>query len=105
VVCALAWGGVTGCGEESATPAVAEAETKTIVLSVGGMHCEACVEAIERSLAKIDGVTAVKVEYPEGRATVKTTGDASATVFVAAIERLGYTAVEGEPTASAAAGA
>ena len=35
----------------------------TVYLAVKGMHCPDCPKKVERSISKLDGVTAVKVNY------------------------------------------
>src|SRR3989338_5994903 len=68
---------------------------------IRGMHCASCSLTIERALKKIDGVESVDVSYGTEKAKVKF--DESRTnisKMTAAIEPLGYTLLEEQPTAA-----
>jgi Cu+-exporting ATPase len=65
-------------------------------LDIGGMTCAACANAIERSLNKLEGVTA-SVNLATDRAWVAGLGEADADRAIAAVKRAGYTAVVHEP--------
>ncbi|MEU1507028.1 heavy metal translocating P-type ATPase [Kitasatospora sp. NPDC005748] len=60
-------------------------------LTVGGMTCAACVGRVERTLARIDGVTA-GVNLATGRARVLHPAGVAVGDLVAAVERAGFTA-------------
>jgi P-type Cu+ transporter len=49
----------------------AEQTTEEIRLSILGMSCAGCVSAVEGSLAAVDGVTSVNVNFADHSATVK----------------------------------
>ncbi len=66
-------------------------DTHSIELSVGGMTCASCSRRVERSLQKIDGVTA-DVNYATGSAYVSAPDSVSAQQLLDAIEKVGYTA-------------
>jgi len=66
---------------------------KNLTLPVQGMHCASCVNTIERSLKKVNGVQAAAVNLAAERATV--TFDpalAKPADLVAAIAKAGYQA-------------
>jgi Cu+-exporting ATPase len=65
-------------------------------LDIGGMTCAACANAVERSLNKLDGVSA-NVNLATDRAWIAGLGDADADQAIAAVKRAGYTAVVHEP--------
>jgi copper chaperone CopZ len=44
--------------------------TRTVVLRIEGMTCEACATRLEAELSSVPGVRRVKVAYPDGAATV-----------------------------------
>ncbi|KPI06871.1 heavy metal translocating P-type ATPase [Actinobacteria bacterium OK074] len=67
------------------------AATVVTDLTVGGMTCAACVNRVERKLAKLDGVTAT-VNLATGRARVNHPPDVTPDELVATVERAGYTA-------------
>ncbi|MFF3325560.1 heavy metal translocating P-type ATPase [Streptomyces sp. NPDC002889] len=72
----------------TAEPASALATTDLIV---SGMTCAACVNRVEKRLAKLDGVSA-SVNLATGRARVSHPSGVTAEELVAAVERAGYTA-------------
>ncbi|MCX5600608.1 heavy metal translocating P-type ATPase [Streptomyces phaeochromogenes] len=63
----------------------------TTDLTVGGMTCAACVNRVEKKLAKLDGVTAT-VNLATGRARVSHPGHVPPEELVATVEKAGYTA-------------
>ncbi|MEP6843959.1 MAG: heavy metal translocating P-type ATPase [Pseudolysinimonas sp.] len=65
-------------------------------LDIGGMTCAACVNAVERSLNKIDGAVA-SVNLATDRAWIGGLDEADAAQAIAAVKRAGYTAVVHEP--------
>ena len=62
----------------------------TTELTVGGMTCEGCVNAVKRTLSRVPGVTSVQVDLAAGRAKVQ--GEAAAAQLIAAVEKAGYEA-------------
>ena len=102
----------TGSGGEPASaamPTMPAGEAVTVSLSVEGMHCGGCANAIRERVAKIDGVSACEVSFEKGEATVTMHHPASPDGVTQAIARLGYTvkAIPGgepEATPEAAAG-
>ena len=69
----------------------AAAPQTRIELRVGGMTCGACANRVERTLNKIDGVSA-SVNYATETASVTATAPSTVDDLVAAVERAGYTA-------------
>ena len=63
----------------------------SVTIGVAGMHCAACVAAVERALRKVDGVTDARVNFASEKATVEF--DPSFVTVAAlehAIEEAGY---------------
>ncbi|MER6312417.1 heavy metal translocating P-type ATPase [Streptomyces sp. NPDC001581] len=73
----------------------------TTDLTVGGMTCAACVNRVEKRLARIDGVSAT-VNLATGKARVSHPPAVSVQDLVAAVERAGYTAEPPPPPPAAA---
>ena len=68
----------------------AQAETK-LVLPVGGMTCAACAAAIERGLAKKEGVAEAVVNFAAGKVAVRYDSNLiSRAEIIGVIEGLGY---------------
>ena len=63
---------------------------KVIVLSVKGMTCGGCAEAVKRVIRKADPEAAVSVELASGRVEAKTVAEASS--LATAITKAGYEA-------------
>ncbi|MEU9897057.1 heavy metal translocating P-type ATPase [Streptomyces phaeochromogenes] len=63
----------------------------TTDLTVGGMTCAACVNRVEKKLAKLDGVTAT-VNLATGRARVSHPAHVPPEELVATVQKAGYTA-------------
>jgi len=42
----------------------------SVIIGVTGMHCAACVGAVERALGKVDGVSDARVNFASGKASV-----------------------------------
>ena len=62
-----------------------------IRLKVSGMSCEHCVRAVDKALARVDGVESVTdVNLERGEATVE--GEPKLAALVAAIAEEGYSA-------------
>lgn len=78
-------------------PTTGVATTATDLI-VGGMTCAACVNRVEKRLARIDGVTAT-VNLATGKARVSHPPAVTAQDLVAAVERAGYTAELPRPAA------
>lgn len=68
-----------------------DAVTEAVDLEIGGMTCASCANRIERSLNRLDGVTAT-VNYATEKASVRAPRGYDPADLVAAIEKAGYTA-------------
>ncbi|MBZ3905524.1 heavy metal translocating P-type ATPase [Streptomyces griseiscabiei] len=68
----------------------------TTDLTVGGMTCAACVNRVEKKLARLEGVTAT-VNLATGTARVSHPADIRPDELVATVEKAGYTATVPEP--------
>ena len=66
-------------------------KNRNVELSVGGMTCASCSRRVEKSLAKLPGVSA-SVNYATGEAFVEISSSVSDSELVSAIENTGYTA-------------
>jgi Cu+-exporting ATPase len=64
---------------------------REVELSVGGMTCASCSRRVERSLEKVDGVSA-SVNYATGTAIVHANDAITDEQLIAAVEKTGYTA-------------
>jgi len=65
-------------------------QAPTVVLDIGGMHCRACAESVQRALLETPDVTSAEVDLRAGRAVVA--GRADEQALVAAVETLSYSA-------------
>jgi len=61
-------------------------------LSVPGMHCGGCIQAVERALNALPGVEAARVNLSSRRATIRWHEDAAPPPFVATLRDIGYDA-------------
>lgn len=70
---------------------LAEASDQLLELKVDGMHCNGCVQSVQRALSEISGVTNAEVRLDEGRAFIRGSGF-SVQDLVDAINSLGFEA-------------
>ncbi len=75
----------------SITSAPTAAPVTDIELAIGGMTCASCANRIERTLNKLDGVTAT-VNYATEKAKVNAPGGVDPAELLAQVEAAGYTA-------------
>jgi len=61
---------------------------EAIQLSIEGMACSGCVNAVTRALSKVPGVTNVTVDLDAALARIK--GQASPPALLAAVEKAGF---------------
>jgi Cu+-exporting ATPase len=61
-----------------------------IQLSIEGMTCSGCVNAVTRALSKVPGVTSVAVDLDAAQAKVN--GRVDPQILVAAVEKAGFAA-------------
>jgi len=62
----------------------------TTNVTVQGMTCGHCVNAVETELAKIDGVTAVRADLETGAVTITSNSGVDAAAVAAAVDEAGY---------------
>lgn len=65
-----------------------------IMLSLPGIHCAACISAVEQALQAVPGVSAARVNLTLKRAQVEAAGEVGADDLVAALARVGHEAHE-----------
>lgn len=78
------------CNSAPAALRVAELAEPNMALSVPGVSCAACIGAIERGLADVDGVDSARVNLTQKRVSLRTT--LSVDEIVAHLARIGYKA-------------
>ena len=61
----------------------------TTTVTVRGMTCGHCVNAVETELAKIDGATAVHADLETGSVTITSDTDVDAVAVAAAVDEAG----------------
>jgi Cu+-exporting ATPase len=72
-----------------------KASRSTVTIPIGGMTCAACARRIEKVLGKLDGVAGATVNLATEKATVLyDPSKVRLSAIKAAIEKLGYTALE-----------
>jgi Cu+-exporting ATPase len=77
--------------------------TQKEILRIGGMSCAACAVKIEDSVKKVKGVTDAVANYGNNTATVTYEDGTDRGKIVRAIEKAGYTVIEGDAKAIAEA--
>lgn len=71
-----------------------------VEIAIEGMTCDSCVQAITHELQRLEGVRTVEVDLEGGKALVTfTEGESEPAVFEGTIEKIGYQATPGEPSA------
>lgn len=63
---------------------------KKIVVTVQGMHCAGCAEAVERALRRVAGVLDAKVDYARERAVVTADEEVSGEAVAKAVREAEY---------------
>jgi P-type Cu2+ transporter len=74
------------------------APSEPIILSLPTIRCAGCISAVERGLAKENGVTDARVNLSLKRVTIEAAPDISAEHLVTALAGIGYEAHELEPS-------
>ncbi len=85
------------CSAAPAAEALAEQAAQKdvrIALSVPGVHCAACINAIEEALAAHPGVQSARVNLTLKRATVEAASEVMPEELVQVLDRIGYEAHE-----------
>lgn len=86
------------CIATPAPQAVAPAGTPDIILSVPAVHCAGCISTVERALEAVPGVKSARVNLTLKRANVEIgTADVSPDTLIAALQAVGYKALELDP--------
>lgn len=62
----------------------------TMTVTVQGMTCGHCVEAVRSEVAKIDGVTGVEVDLESGRVDIDSDRPVAEADLRAAVDEAGY---------------
>ncbi len=75
-----------------------DTEPKTLDLSVEGMTCGSCAARVQRALEKTEGVERADVNFATGSARVYATQDLDAQQLAQAVDRVGYSVKEPEPS-------
>ena len=65
--------------------------SNTTTLTVSGMTCSHCVNAVSSELSKLDEITRVQIDLATGLVTVDSDQPADLATMTAAVERAGYT--------------
>jgi len=73
---------------------MAETALEQHTLGVGGMTCNNCVNHVETALKNIDGVSEVKVNLAEAKATLKAESNIDKTILEQAVQSAGYSVHE-----------
>lgn len=81
---------------EDAGYAVADERSESRMLKIDGMHCAGCVNSVEQSLRKLDGVTEVNVNLASESAKVSYNGNLTTDDFAEAVEQAGYSLIREE---------
>lgn len=72
-------------------------------LRIGGMSCAACAVKIEESVRKVDGVEEATANYGNNTMTVEYSEGTDRALIVRAVEKAGYTVIDGDAEAIAEA--
>jgi Cu2+-exporting ATPase len=93
---------LAACPACAAAPAaVAQASTAgapaRLVLSLPGIHCAACISAVETGLALVPGVASARVNLTLKRVSVEAAPSVGPADLIAALSRIGYEAHELDP--------
>lgn len=62
----------------------------TTTVTVTGMTCAHCVEAVTREVTRLDGVTGVDVDLASGALTVESSSPLDRDALAAAVDEAGY---------------
>ncbi len=82
---------INGCSGKNQEDAMAQ--QKTVKLTLSGMHCEGCVNTIQKSLAKTEGVISNSVSLEDSIAVVSfDPAKADEQKLILAVENAGYKA-------------
>ncbi len=62
----------------------------TTTVTVTGMTCSCCANAVNKEVGKIAGVTAVEADFASGRVTIDAAGEVDRSAIAAAVDEAGY---------------
>ncbi|WP_043661592.1 heavy-metal-associated domain-containing protein [Nocardia thailandica] len=62
----------------------------TTTVTVTGMTCSCCANAVNKEVGKIPAVTAVEADFASGRVTIDATGAVDRRAIAAAVSEAGY---------------
>ncbi|MGW5441613.1 heavy-metal-associated domain-containing protein [Nocardia asteroides] len=62
----------------------------TTTVTVTGMTCSCCANAVNKAVGKIAGVNAVEADFASGRVTIDAMGALDRRVVAAAVNEAGY---------------
>lgn len=79
---------------EGAAPQTAELENARMMLALPGIHCAACISGVERTLAKVPGVSKARVNLTLRRVALEADPSLEIADVIAALDRAGYEAME-----------
>lgn len=71
--------------------AVATAEPISLTWSVGGLHCDGCVQGVTQTVAAIPGVSQCEVSLEAGRMVVAVDSEATGNRVAEAVRGMNYT--------------
>lgn len=61
---------------------------------VDGISCAGCVNAVEKTLQNVEGITDARVNLANGKTTVESSSGISDELIIEAVERAGYSVRE-----------
>ena len=70
-------------------------KTKTVTLSISGMHCQSCANTVEKALQKVEGVSKANVALGEQKATITIASTTSTASLIKAVSDAGFSANAG----------
>lgn len=79
---------------EGAAPQAPELESARMMLALPGIHCAACISGVERTLAKVSGVSKARVNLTLRRVAIEADPSLDVADVIAALDHAGYEAME-----------
>lgn len=65
----------------------------TTTITVEGMTCEHCVNAVKGEISQLPGVSDLSIELDSGLVTIKSESDLDSAALAAAVDEAGYAIV------------
>ena len=75
-------------------------DTITTTLTITGMTCSHCVNAVTAELGKLDGVTDVQIDLSTGTATIDSNHQLDPVPVAAAVDEAGYEVASSTPSSA-----